>query len=104
MYDRVMQLCEEFPDLYFTLNGGITKLDHLKSILETAPTNLIGVMVGRLARDNPCELWDVDEYIFNEPMNLAGDFVSRHAILEAYSWCLDNRRVPENLRRVTDFP
>ena len=56
MYDRVMHLCEEFPDLYFTLNGGITKLDHLKSILEAAPRNLIGVMVGRLARDNPCEL------------------------------------------------
>ena len=34
MYDRVIQLCEEFPDLHFTLNGGITKLDHLKSILE----------------------------------------------------------------------
>merc|ERR1712032_1162928 len=84
MYDRVMWLCEEFPDLHFTLNGGITKLDHLKMILEAAPKNLIGVMVGRLARDNPCELWDVDRYIFNEPLNPGGDTVSRHSILEAY--------------------
>merc|ERR1711904_741394 len=44
----------------------------------------VGVMVGRLARDNPCDLWDVDRYIFNEQTNPGGDSVSRHTILDAY--------------------
>merc|ERR1712080_19222 len=41
MYDRVLRLCTEFPDLTFTLNGGITTLEEVRSILEPAPPNLV---------------------------------------------------------------
>lgn len=43
--------------------------------------NLRGVMVGRLARDNPIALADVDRYFFGEPTNPCS---SRREVLEKY--------------------
>jgi tRNA-dihydrouridine synthase A len=34
-----------------------------------APSNLRGCMLGRVARDNPCVLWDVDTYFYGEANN-----------------------------------
>lgn len=31
------------------------------------PSNLCGVLLGRVALDNPCMLWDVDRYFYGEP-------------------------------------
>merc|ERR1711971_141982 len=69
MYDRVFRLCREFPDLNFTLNGGVNTLEHLKGLLEGAPSNLIGVMIGRAAHGNSFILADADRYIYGEPAN-----------------------------------
>lgn len=36
-YDRVFQLCEDFPDISFTLNGGVKDLVQVRSLLEPRP-------------------------------------------------------------------
>ena len=36
---------------------------------QISPSNLCGVMVGRLARDRPADLADVDRYFYGEPSN-----------------------------------
>merc|ERR1712176_538060 len=78
MYDRVYRLCREFPELSFTLNGGVTTLEQVQQILHTAPPNLVGVMLGRAAAADPCMLSDVDRYIYGEPSN-PKTALSRHA-------------------------
>jgi len=93
MYDRVYRLCNEFPDLHFTLNGGVTTLEDVRSILDAAPPNLLGVMIGRAALGNPCMLWDVDRFIYGEASNPA-TASSRHSILSAYCTYLEAQHPP----------
>ena len=63
-YDRVKWLCEQFPHLTFSLNGGINTLDHAETFLPGGsfdmPANLTGVMMGRAAFQNPVMFYDVD--------------------------------------------
>lgn len=93
MHDRVFCLCNEFPTLNFTLNGGIKTLDELYQVLDGAPPNLVGVMIGRAARDNPCEFCEVDRYVFGEPSN-PNTASTRHAILTAYCNYLGQQHPP----------
>jgi hypothetical protein len=46
-----------------------------------SPQNLTGVMVGRLARDRPADLADVDRYFYGEPVNPC---VNRREVMEKY--------------------
>ncbi len=62
-YDVVVQLKQDFPDLEFILNGGITDLSAALVHLQ----QLDGVMVGREAYHNPYVLAEVDKLIFNDP-------------------------------------
>ena len=48
---------------------------------QIAPPNLCGVMVGRLARDRPCELADVDQYFYGEASNPCRN---RRQLMEGY--------------------
>ncbi|KAL7541126.1 hypothetical protein ACHAXR_010658 [Thalassiosira sp. AJA248-18] len=47
----------------------------------TAPPNLTGVMVGRLARDRPADLADIDRYFYGEACNPCAN---RRVLMERY--------------------
>lgn len=61
-YDRVLRLKSEHPDCTLVLNGGITRLDESKTLLN----ELDGVMVGREIYHNPYWLAEVDREVFGE--------------------------------------
>jgi tRNA-dihydrouridine synthase A len=64
-YERVYRVKRDFPDLFISVNGGITNLkqagEHLKKV--------DGVMVGRAAYQDPFMLSRVDTDIFKEEKN-----------------------------------
>lgn len=93
-YDRVASLCNDFPDLEFSINGGILSLEHAKGMLTSAPKNLLGVMVGRLATNNPCLLWDVDRYMYNEAANPLGQSATRRTLAQSYAQYLEKVHPP----------
>jgi tRNA-dihydrouridine synthase A len=64
-YDTVYQLKDEYPELEFSLNGGIKTLDECEEILKNR--NVRGVMIGRAGYENPWMFSDVDRRIFNKP-------------------------------------
>lgn len=49
-HDWVARLADAFPDLSFTVNGGIHSLAHAATLLRGG---VVGAMVGRKARDDP---------------------------------------------------
>ncbi|XDZ65058.1 tRNA dihydrouridine(20/20a) synthase DusA [Alphaproteobacteria bacterium LSUCC0684] len=51
-YDRVARLAKSFPELSFSLNGGITRADAARDLGE----GFAGVMIGRAAYQTPHEL------------------------------------------------
>lgn len=65
-YDVVKQLKKDFPKLHFTINGGLKTYEQFEEFLDPSH-GLIGVMVGRLAMDNPWVLSDIDRRIFGLP-------------------------------------
>lgn len=64
MYDRVYRLQEDFPHLKFTINGGIKTLKQAKQILDDH--HVYGCMIGRTAYENPYELINTDNLIYNK--------------------------------------
>jgi tRNA-dihydrouridine synthase A len=98
-YPRVFELCQQFPDCDFYINGGIPDLQAAKDLIfgiddsvdlqlhqvpcevcqfpngscvvpsRKPPPNLKGCLLGRVARDNPCFLWDIDRYFYGEVSN-----------------------------------
>lgn len=65
MYDRVYQLCEDFPDKKFTLNGGLSSVQDVQEVLAAQP-KLQGVMLGRAAYKNPCLLTNLEYHVLGE--------------------------------------
>ena len=65
-YDFVKKIKKKFPKIKFILNGGIDSLIKAKSLLN----EFDGVMVGRLIKNNPFILKDVDEMIFKDEAKL----------------------------------
>ncbi|GIR47620.1 MAG: tRNA-dihydrouridine(20/20a) synthase [Alphaproteobacteria bacterium] len=61
-YDFVKKIKNKYPNITFILNGGINNLDKAESLLK----EFDGVMVGRLIKNNPFILKEVDKKIFNE--------------------------------------
>ncbi|ORM40509.1 tRNA-dihydrouridine(20/20a) synthase [Babesia sp. Xinjiang] len=84
-HDRVYRLCKEFPQLNFTLNGGIKSLCEIKDALDKG---VYGVMVGRMAYENPCGLVRVDTDIYGEAEN-PSTCKTRRILLEAYADFID---------------
>jgi tRNA-dihydrouridine synthase A len=64
-YEYVYRLKNDFPDLFFTLNGGIQSVEQAKELLDT--TNLDGIMVGRAAYTTPWHFRHADRIIFDSP-------------------------------------
>ena len=61
-YDFVKKIKNKFPKITFILNGGINTLEKAESLLE----EFDGVMIGRLIKNNPFILKEVDKKIFKE--------------------------------------
>ena len=61
-YDFVKKIKNQYPKITFILNGGINGLDKAESLLK----EFDGVMVGRLIKNNPFTLKEVDKKIFKE--------------------------------------
>ena len=75
-YPRVYKIKQDFPNLNITINGGFTEI---KQINEQFP-HVDGVMVGRVAYQNPYMLAEANKVIFNN-----SDMVpSRMDILKSY--------------------
>ncbi|CAI5735350.1 unnamed protein product [Hyaloperonospora brassicae] len=78
-YEVVYQLKHDFPELQFTLNGGVQSIQHARELLDT--TNVDGVMIGRAAYNTPWNFRDADRLIFNAKRN---PNLSRREIIEQY--------------------
>lgn len=72
-YDRVFQLKRDFPELFISINGGITTLDESKKLLEQVD----GVMMGRGVYQNPRIMLEVDREIYGDSHGV----LTRHEIV-----------------------
>ncbi len=70
-YDFVKKIKNKFPKIKFILNGGIDDLDKAEKLLK----EFDGVMVGRLIKNNPFVLKEVDEKIFKEKTKLIDESI-----------------------------
>ncbi len=70
-YDFVKKIKNKYPHITFILNGGINDLDKAESLLE----EFNGVMVGRLIKNNPFILKEVDKKIFKEKIKLIDESI-----------------------------
>ena len=61
-YDFVKKIKNKYPNITFILNGGINNLDKAENLLK----EFDGIMVGRLIKNNPFILKEVDKKIFKE--------------------------------------
>uniref|UniRef100_A0A7S4P5A0 DUS-like FMN-binding domain-containing protein n=1 Tax=Guillardia theta TaxID=55529 RepID=A0A7S4P5A0_GUITH len=77
-YQRVCRLAEDFPEIRFVLNGGLTNVESCKELLST--TKLHGVMVGRQIINHPWSWARVDEEIYQEEPKIK----TREMVLQEY--------------------
>jgi tRNA-dihydrouridine synthase A len=75
-YDRVYRLKHDFPALEIVVNGGIVSLEAAEHHLEQVD----GVMLGRVAYQNPYLLAEVDRRVFGDDHPVP----TRQQIVEAY--------------------
>ena len=73
-YEDVYRIKEAFPDLFIEINGGIRTIDSIKEYLRYVD----GVMLGRVAYENPFILTKVDQFAEGGKVNN----VSRREIIE----------------------
>ena len=79
-YDRVYRLKKDFPSVRFTINGGITGIDQIKTHL----SKVDGVMAGREAYQNPWIIKEIDDYFFASN-NLPGSKPGSSRSVQAHS-------------------
>ena len=70
-YNFVKKIKSKFPKITFILNGGIDNLDKADKLLK----EFDGVMVGRMIKNNPFILKEVDEKIFKEKNKLIDETI-----------------------------
>ncbi len=70
-YNFVKRIKNKFPEITFILNGGIDNLDKAEILLK----EFDGVMVGRLIKNNPFILKDVDNKIFKDKVRLIDETI-----------------------------
>ncbi len=75
-YDCVYQIKRDFPHLHITINGGIVNLDQVQRHLQQVD----GVMLGRVACQNPYMLAELDRRFFDRTAHVP----TRREILERY--------------------
>ena len=67
MYDRVYKLKEDFPNLRFVLNGGVTTIEQIETHLNTVD----GVMIGREVYQNPWILRQIESHFYGDKPSVA---------------------------------
>ncbi len=70
-YDFVKKIKNKFPGITFILNGGIDSLNKAENLLN----EFDGVMIGRLIKNNPFILKEVDKRIFKEKDKLVDESI-----------------------------
>lgn len=116
-YPRILDLCRAFPDLQFSLNGGVQDVSHARALLGledsealvaraweldegvekiSIPSNFHGVMIGRGAMNTPCLLWDIDHQIYREDPPVQA---TRRSLLEGYRDYLQDAYPPGDADR-----
>ena len=70
-YDFVKKIKNKYPNITFILNGGINSLDKAEDLLK----EFDGVMIGRLIKNNPFILKEVDKKIFKEKNKLIDETI-----------------------------
>jgi tRNA-dihydrouridine synthase A len=99
-YQWVWALKRDFPNLEFSLNGGIITLEETVAALrmpsEIAPTGIDGVMIGRAAYNDPWNtLANADVAVWGADSN---QFNSRREVLQAYAKYADDMIGRWNIR------
>ena len=99
-YDYVWRLKNDFPELEFILNGGLTSLQSAKDSMR----DLDGVMLGRSAYENMRILALVDELFYDDPGepvpgNNVGNAIIANALEQYAIYALQECR-KEGLRRL----
>lgn len=64
-YDEVYKIKENFPELFIEINGGIKTIESIEEHLN----HVDGVMLGRVAHDNPFLLREVDQFFDGGQVN-----------------------------------
>ncbi|KAJ4833344.1 hypothetical protein Tsubulata_000569 [Turnera subulata] len=77
-YEFYYALLRDFPDLTFTINGGINCIDEVNAALEEGAH---GVMVGRAAYNNP---WNVLGHVDTAIYGAQSSGLTRRQVLEKY--------------------
>ncbi|KAF8398398.1 hypothetical protein HHK36_017325 [Tetracentron sinense] len=77
-YEYYFGLLRDFPDLQFTINGGITCTDEVNAARKEGAH---GVMVGRAAYNNP---WSTLGHVDTSVYGVASSGVSRRQVLEQF--------------------
>lgn len=105
-YKYIRQLVRDYPDLTFSLNGGIENIFQVQEQLEACP-GLNGVMVGRGLAADPWSFAMADDLIFNrkchENTNDGAVLSNRLEVLKAYGKHADEeeaRGEPSRVRRL----
>uniref|UniRef100_A0A0D9ZIC9 DUS-like FMN-binding domain-containing protein n=1 Tax=Oryza glumipatula TaxID=40148 RepID=A0A0D9ZIC9_9ORYZ len=78
LYEYYFALLRDFPDVQFTLNGGITTIDQVTASIRQGAHR---VMVGRAAYNNP---WNMLGHVDSEVYGMLTRRSSRRQILESY--------------------
>jgi tRNA-dihydrouridine synthase A len=82
-YPRVYQLKQDYPELEFVINGGVTSVEEIKQHLQQVD----GVMIGRAAYQNPYLLAEAEAELFSETKNLP----TRIELIQSYFPYLEQR-------------
>ncbi|KAL3622519.1 hypothetical protein CASFOL_033930 [Castilleja foliolosa] len=77
-YEYYYALVRDFPDLQFTINGGINTIDEVNTALREGAH---GVMVGRAAYKNP---WNVLAHVDSAVYGAPSSTLTRRQVLEKY--------------------
>lgn len=82
-YEYVHGLLKDFPNVKFSINGGLKTVNDVK---EQLGKGLHGVMVGRAVMDRPWHaLCDVDQIVYNDPnLDEHGNPITRALVLQKY--------------------
>ena len=91
-YDVVKQLKKDFPKVHFSINGGIKTYEQIDEFLKEEH-GILGVMVGRMAYENPWVLSDIDRRVYK----LANPGLSRKEILKVWGKYCD-KEIEKNVK------
>jgi tRNA-dihydrouridine synthase A len=98
-YDLVRRLVQDYPELTFTLNGGVETIHQVKNELDAAP-GLKGVMIGRSFAADPWSFAMADQLLYGEASIPARN---RWEILQQYGKHADEEEARGDPTRIRRF-